>query len=109
MKISEILQALEIPSNEIKTRFKNKQIKLDGEEIGNIELDINENFIMDFGEFLAEFLNKEELKRILKIKLYFGVNPNEMFGTNIKSIEYLNQFHCLTIAKNESYIIVKNN
>ncbi len=40
MKISEILKQNGIFSNDIRQRFKNKQIKLNGEIVSNIDLDI---------------------------------------------------------------------
>ena len=105
MKISEILQALEIPSNEIKTRFKNKQIKLDGEDVSNIELDINENFIMEFGDFVFEFFTIHQLLEFKMLKL-LDVEVNEILKHHL--FYDLNDFNCLTIAKNTHYIIMKN-
>lgn len=109
MKISEILLNLDIPSNEIKSRFKNKQIKLDGEDVDNIDIDINLNFIMDFGDFLSYICNDRNLKIIYDAKMVLGLKVNELFGTNIPKLkELFDQFYCLTISKNEHYILIKN-
>ena len=110
MRVSEILFSLDIPSNEIKTRFKNKQIKLNGEVIENIELDVNDNFIMEAGEFISLFFTAKESNELRLIKNALNLQANELFGdkSNIKLLDSLSGFHCLTIAKNINYILMKN-
>ncbi len=108
MKISDIMLNLDVPSNETKLRFKNNQIKLNGDVVTNVDLDINLNFIMEFGEFLCQFYNSKEIDKLNYRTALLGLKPNQLFGTNIPILEF-NDFYCLTISKNEHYILMKDN
>ena len=110
MKIKDILLNLGIPSNEIKTRFKANRIKLNGKDVQNLDLDINENFIYDCGEFFTDYCSLEDMK---VIKFYINsldYEIGELFGneSKIKVIDNLSEFLCLTVSKNEHYILMKN-
>lgn len=108
IKISDILLNLNIPSKEIKTRFKNKQVRLNGIETDNIELDI-EDFIMECGEFLCSFYDEKQIKTLNVWKNICDCKPAELFGepSNINIIDNLEAFICLSASKNEHYILMK--
>lgn len=108
IKISDIISSLNVPSKEIKTRFKNKQIKLNGQDVDNIELDI-EDFIMECGEFLCNFYDDKQIKSLNIWKNMCDCKPTELFGesSTIKLLDNLESFNCLSISKNEHYILMK--
>ena len=110
MIISSILLTLDIDSSEIKTRFKSKQIKLNGTSIGNINIDINPNFIMEAGDFIMNFYNIQEIEKLKTWKLIGNYSIGELFGesSNVQILDNLESFHCLTISKNNHYILMKN-
>jgi hypothetical protein len=110
MKISEILLELDIPSKEIKTRFQNKNIKLNGEITDNIDLDINLNFIMDLPDYLCEFYSFKEINDLNSLLNTLNLKINDICNTNLSGIfKDFTQFYCLTIAKNQHYLLLKPN
>ena len=110
MTIRDILIELGVPSAEIKKRFNNYQIKLNGESVSNFELNVNENFIMDSGDFITSFFDRKGLTTLNTWMKICSLSLPEMFGerSNVSFIDCLESFSCLSISKNEHYILMNN-
>lgn len=117
MKLQTILLELGIPSNEIKQRIKNNQIKLNGDIITNskIELDINENFICDINEFYLEYVTKSENNDADAVDAFLkfcrrkcGYTFDELF--NNPKIDIFSEFMLLRVGKKieNLYVLMKN-
>ena len=95
-----------IPSNEIKSRLKNKQIKVNNEVIDNFNIDIPTlGHYEDFGDFL--FWNiTDENKNALK-----NFNVRDFFGgelTNINKLDFLTGYILISVSKKEEYVFFIN-
>jgi len=95
-----------IPSKELKTRIKNKQIKLNNEviETTNIELNVDWKSPMDLGCFI--FYNITILPRFIyfnNIKSFFGDEEK----TNIQSLQFLSNYILISISKKEHIVLPK--
>jgi hypothetical protein len=117
MKISEVLKTMGFFSNDIKNRFKNKQIKINGVQTDDIDLDIvdimgvvkNNDVLLstwEAGDFLYDILidNPDVL---LKIKL---IGIDNAFDVNIENdcFDFLSNFLLLQVSKNDKFILLKN-
>lgn len=101
--IREILKQY-IPSNEIKQRFNNKQIKLNNEVITDLNqvLSIHSDFSMDLGDFICEHFDR------LKHIFYYG-NIRDWFGdfeTNVKKFKFLGAYHVLEFSKKDAIVFL---
>jgi hypothetical protein len=92
-----------IPSNEIKSRVKNKQIKINNDIIDNIniEIDIIPDYYLDLADFV--YYNIEFLKNIE----YFGIENLIGSDTNIEKYQFLTEYYLLTISKKEKFVFFK--
>lgn len=112
MTIRELLLQ-HLPSNEIKQRFNNKQIKINGKVVKNLNRPINCDYYLPLDEWLIlhdkKFINKlENLK-----KIFIDYTLDELFSiknTNINSniLKYLKAFLILQIDKKTKLILFKN-
>ena len=105
-------------SQDIRTKVKNGQIRLDGETIkdSNIELDIvfNESDkgfkFQDFGDFVFQIIMKDGLaKNLLLTTWEAGVDLENLAGSNIqnKLVDVFKKVHILRISKREALILIK--
>jgi len=76
MKISEILKLRGVFANEIRSRFKGGQIKLNGEKTDN--LDLNVKFDND-GELITHDIG---------IFIFNLISKNKMFGTQLQIFDF---------------------
>ncbi len=103
-----------IPSKEIKVRFNNKQIKINGKVINNLNKNINSNYYLSLEDWLLthdnKFLNDFRNLRYLFDELSLGELFN-ITNTNVKKpiIKYLKSFYLLEIDKNNKIVLFKNN
>lgn len=117
MKISEVLKNMGFFSNDIKSRFNNKQIKINGIQTDDIDLDIvditdilKEKQILksswDAGEFIFDILI-DNPDVILKLK---QIGIDNAFDNNIENncFDFLSNFLLLQISKNDKIILMKN-
>lgn len=105
MKISDILKARGMFSNDIKSRFKNKQMSLDGEVIDqDIEINVQDELI-DAGDFIFDHIANDKNK----IALCNIIGFENLFACNIESefINFLKTFHVLRISKREVIVLKK--
>ena len=94
-----------LPSNEIRQRFNNKQIKLNNEIVQDLKavLSIDEEFREDLGDFI--FRNIDRVKYIS----YFG-NVRDWFGnfeTNVEKFKFLGAYDLLQYSKKEAVVLLK--
>ena len=102
--IQELLKEF-LPSNEIRQRFNNKQIKLNNEIVQDLKavLSIDEEFREDLGDFI--FRNIDRVKYIS----YFG-NVRDWFGnfeTNVEKFKFLGAYDLLQYSKKEAVVLLK--
>jgi hypothetical protein len=103
-----------IPSKEIKVRFNNKQIKINGKIINNLNKNINSNYYLSLEDWLLthdnKFLNDFRNLRYLFDELSLGELFN-ITNTNVNKpiIKYLKSFYLLEIDKNNKIVLFKNN
>lgn len=105
------------PSNEIKQRIKNGQIKINNIPIKSLDVEVD---FYDEGPSteLPDFLTTcgINLKQLTLLKGYTGLNICDFFGsptleegpTNIPQFEFLRGFVLLTLSKREHYVYVNN-
>ena len=93
-------------SNDIKSRFKNKQMALDGDVLEqDIDINVDHENIIDAGDFIFDHIvNDSSRLQLCKI-----VGFENLFGCNIENdfIKFLNQFHVLRISKRDLIILKK--
>jgi hypothetical protein len=102
--IKEILKK-HIPSNEIKQRFNNKQIKFNTLVVTDLnqELEIHEDFSTDLGEFVFKHIDKLKNINVLgNVKDFFGD-----FDTNVKKFKFLGAYDLLEFSKKESVVLLR--
>ena len=105
MKISDTLKSRGLFSNDIKSRFKNKQMTLDGEVLEqDIDIDVQDELI-DAGEFICEHIASDSNK----LTLCHIIGFENLFACNIESdfINFLKTFHVLRISKREVIVLKK--
>lgn len=114
MALKDIL-LLFLPSNEIKIRIKNKQIKINNEIVSdsNILFDIQAEIVeiedkrylqgyWELGDFL--FLNEPfNLLSFVNVKDLFGSEP-----TNLYNLHFLTGYTLLSLSKKEHYVFITN-
>lgn len=106
--IREILKQ-HIPSNEIKQRFNNKQIKLNNEVVTDLNqvLSIDPELSWDLGDFI--FYNVERLTPLIQHQGILG-NVRGWFGdfdTNIKKFRFLGAYDLLEFSKKDAIVFLK--
>lgn len=109
MKISEILLNQDIPSNEIRARFKNNQIRINGIVTNNIELDVNENFIYKLGPFLCDFcsIRDSDIQQWISLYMSIGYTIDSLFSN--PKFDVLEPFILLRVGKfDNGYVLMKN-
>ncbi len=116
MRIFEILKLVGMFSNDIKARFKNKQIFLDGEIVTEqMEVDFElepeeknipiDKQIMDAGDFVFFNISKDQNKIALTKLIGF-----ENLGTcNLENelTNLMKQHHVIKVSKRELFVIKK--
>ena len=112
MTIRELLLQ-HIPSNEIRQRFNNKQIKINGKVVKNLNRPLNSNYYLELDEWLVlhdiKFIND-----LQHIQIIFNeLSLDELFNvtkTNINHyiIKYLKSFMILQIDNKTKLILFKN-
>lgn len=109
MKLSDILKEMRIFSQDIKSRFKNGQIAINGEVIkADVEIPISDfDKVIPAGDFIFNILNNAEFKNASIAFNILGVE--NLFGgeTNINSAltRHLKDFWLLKISKKEFFVI----
>lgn len=96
MKISEILKEIGFYSQDIKTRFKNNQVKLNNKLIADI--DISVEFYLEADEFIFNLISEKHGYRVL----FNIIGYKDLFGSNE---QFLSSFNLLEVSKKESYIL----
>ena len=110
MKISEILRSRGLFANDIRQRFKNKQIKLNGEPTLDIELNVELNdedevVIETAGNFLFKLIkNKPEF--ILPLQIFdFETLSDSNINNELTST--LRHFFILRFSKKDTLVMKK--
>lgn len=103
--LTDILKSRRIFSKEIKTRFANRQILLNGEPLKEdifVGTDVNENDIIDIGDFIFQLI--ENPKWLILLKL-FGLE--NIINSNMSNdlTEHLKNFMVIRISKKEAFVI----
>lgn len=106
MKLSELLKANGMFSQDIKIRIKNKQMALDGEPITeDIDLNVDSSNTIDAGDFIFENIanNKQ------RIQLTNLVGFENLSTCNIENdlTRLMKQFHVLRISKRDLMVLRK--
>jgi hypothetical protein len=104
MKISDLLKQQGIFSAEIKTRFKNKQIQLNGEVVTDI--DVGDVDVLDAGDFVFDMIRKHGQTMFTFFQM---VGLENAFDTNMKNniTQILSSFSFLKTSKRECFILSK--
>ena len=99
--LTDILKNRGIFSNEIKARFKQNQIKVNGEVIEN-DINIEMDSILNIGDFVFSLMRNNVWKLRLQI---FGLEG--LFASNIKNdlTEFLEDFLMVRTSKKDVFII----
>ncbi len=103
--IREILKNY-MPSNELKQRFNNKQLKLNNEVVTDLNqvLSIDPDFSMDLGDFIFYQIDNR-----LKHITVFG-NIRDWFGdfdTNVERFKFLGAYHVLEFSKKDAIVFLR--
>lgn len=102
MTVIELLKALGLPVKEIRSRFANKQIKINNQLCTALDhkLDIHDGY-WELGDFI--FLNSSAIqtKPWIDIKDFFG--PTK---TNIIPLRFLSGFTLVSISKKEHFVFI---
>jgi len=105
MKISEVLKSMGLFSNDIRQRFKNGQIKINGEITNDIELDIKGE-ILNAGEFLFKLILENKIfGKQLRI-FDFEILPDSNLDNELKNI--LSKFFIIRFSKKDIILVEKN-
>ena len=112
MKIIDILKQKGLFANDIRARFKNNQIKLNGEitqDVNlNIELDEKNNaIIIDVGDFIFSLLKKNKMFGI-QLKMFDFETMSES-NVNCELKEILNNFFIIRFSKKDIIVVKKKN
>ncbi len=111
MKISEILKQRGLFANEIRSRFKNGQIKLNGEKTDNLDLnvkfdDVGNLFIHDIGVFIFDLISQNKIFA-LQLKFFdFETLPISNIDNELKIV--FNKFFIIRFSKKEVILVEKN-
>lgn len=116
MQILEILKQIGIPTKEIKQRFANKQLKVNGNIVDALDHNVP---IMDgyweLGDFIFESMkssDEEFCKHLTILKVFINSDITTFFGgcniSNNKAAKFLSGFVCLTLSKKEHYVFIKS-
>lgn len=99
--LSEILKNRGLFSKDIKTRFAQKQIRVNGDVIEN-DINIDMEGILDIGEFIFALISNNIWA--LRIQI-FGLE--ELMDSNIKNdlTEFLKQFKIVRTSKKDIFVI----
>lgn len=106
------------PSNEIKQRLKNGQIKINNVVVKSLDVECNFDYDNVKERELPEFLMDSglDLHQLTLLKTYANFNIMDLFGsptleeglTNIEKFKFLSGYVLLTISKREHYVFVNN-
>jgi hypothetical protein len=109
MKLKTLLvEVLHIPSNEVKTRLKNKQVKINNEIVTNSdqEIDVIIDDYQDLGKWLTDHLSDHQgAIRVANtiapggFRDFFGPDP-----TNVPSLMFFTEYTLITVSKREEYV-----
>lgn len=102
MTVIELLKALGLPVKEIRSRFANKQIKINNQLCTALDHNVDiEDGYWELGDFI--FLNSSAIihKPWIDIKDFFG--PTK---TNIKDLRFLSGYTLITISKKEHFVFI---
>lgn len=120
MKISEILKRKGLFANDIRQRFKNGQIKLNGEVTTDIDLDIKplkdehqckmwknvESGIFDAGDFIFFLIKNNNLFK-LQLQIFdFESIPNSNLKNDLK--KELDNFFIIRFSKKDVILVYRN-
>lgn len=109
MNTREFLQFLNYTSGDIKQRYNNKQIKILGKPVKNLNRNLNFEHYMSLEDWLLSH-NIEFIRKLNNLKILFN-DLSEMFylKTNINNpiLKYLKSFILLQIDKKTFYILIK--
>lgn len=111
MKISEILKQRGVFANEIRSRFKNGQIKLNGETTENIDLDVKLDgagnlTIHNLGEFLFSVISQNKIFA-LQLQIFdFESLPESNLDNELKNI--FSKFFIIRFSKKDIILVEKN-
>lgn len=116
MQILEILKQIGIPTKEIKQRFANRQIKVNGNVVDALDHDIPiQDGYWELGDFIYECMkssDKDFCRHLTMLKFYFNSDITTFFGgcnmINNKAAKFLSGFVCLTLSKKEHIVFIKS-
>lgn len=101
MKLYNFLKEYGLKANDIKNRFKNKQIIVNGNvEAGDFELD-NIKSVYEQGFFMSKLSKMTFYEKLSNQIMFFGLENLINGGTNIKNelTEFLSDFNMIQISK----------
>ena len=100
-----------LPSNEIKNRIKNGQLKLNNEIITveqlKEEIQFNNSF-WEYDDFIYNWMKTLNTKQIELVFLFKG-SLEDFFGpepSNIKTLNFLTGFSLLSLSKKEKFVFI---
>lgn len=103
--LSDILKSRNIFSKEIKTRFANRQIQLNGEPL-NGDIFLGENItnedIVEIGDFLFELINNPKWSKQLRL---FGLENIIDSNINNNLTDHLKNFMVIRTSRKEAFVI----
>jgi len=111
MKISEILKYQGLFSKEIRQRFKNGQIKLNGNITNDIELDVkfdddDELIIFDAGDIIFKLILKD--KKVYHQLLVFDYETISLSNLNCELKKFFDKYHIIRFSKKDIILIEKS-
>jgi hypothetical protein len=114
MKISEILKLHGLFANDIRQRFNNKQIKLNGEATLNVDLDVDVKMddggdvegIISAGDFIYNLIS-DKPSFILPLQIF---DFETLSDSNINSelVTIFQKIHILRFSKKDIIVLTKN-
>ena len=109
MKISGILKSRGLFSNDIKIRFKNKQILLDNKVLmSDIDLPLNNmDNVYDVGDFIFNKISNNKIWSLRCVLFGFDTLFDIDRNFNDDLTDFLSDYHLLKISKKDSLILKK--
>lgn len=110
MKISEILKLRGIFANEIRQRFNNGQIKLNGESTENVELNVKfdddgEIIVHEIGEFIFNLIKDNNLFGLQLRFFDFETIINSNLDNELKNV--FSKFFIIRFSKKDIILVEK--
>lgn len=110
MNLQEILKSYGMAVGDIKARLSNGSIKLNGEEVKDVRVDIGEiSEVRDFGKFFNILQKETDFKKYKNFLLMTGFDDMMNGESNIENelTEYLKNWHLVRTSSSSGFFMKK--